>query len=122
VIFSSQYSALLHWKVSPFLLSRDAIAAGMGQLNIAARKRVIILWRSGYTLSDIKRRLDDEEVEVALRSLQYLLLKFLKYRTVKDLPRARRSRLLTPDMMNAIEDSLKADDELTAIEAGKVIP
>jgi len=75
---------------------------------------VIILWRSGYSLSDIKQRLEDEEVEVTLRSLQYLLLKFLKYHTVQDLPRAQRPKLLTADMMNAIDYSLKADDELTA--------
>ena len=49
-----------------------------------------------------------------LHSLQYLLVKFLKFQTVKDLPRARRPRLLTSDIMNAIEDSLRANDELTA--------
>ena len=56
---------------------------GMGRLSIAVRKRVIILWRSGYSLRDIKRRLEDEEVEVTLRSLQYLVLKFLKFHTLE---------------------------------------
>jgi len=73
----------------------------MGQLSIANRKRAIILWRSGYLLSDIKRRLNAEEVEVSLWSLQYLLAKF---HTVEDLPRARRARLLNDDMINAIEE------------------
>jgi len=53
-------------------------------------------------------------VEVTLYSLQYLLLKFLKYLTVQDLPRAQRPRLWTADMMNTIDYSLKADDELIA--------
>ena len=86
----------------------------MGRLSIVNRKRTIILWRSGYLLSDIKRRLNDEEVEVSLRSLQYLLAKFQKFHTIKDLPRARRPRLLNDDMINSIEESLRADDELTA--------
>ena len=86
----------------------------MGQLSIANRKRAIILWCSGYLLSDIKRRLNNEEVEVLLWSLQYLLAKSQKFHTIEDLPRARRARLLNDDMINALEESLRADDELTA--------
>jgi len=53
-------------------------------------------------------------VEVSLQSLQYLLAKFQKFYTIEDLPRVRRARLLNDDMINAIEETLRVDDELTA--------
>jgi len=90
------------------------VTSEMGRLSISNRKRVIILWCSGYSLSDIRRRLNDEEIEITLRSLQYFVAKFMKFHTIKDLPKAHRPRLLNNDMINAIEDSLRSDDELTA--------
>ena len=86
----------------------------MGRMSIATRKRVVILWRSGYSLRDIQRRLREEETEVTLRSLQRLRLKFQSFHTVNDLAKRRKPRLLTKEMMSTIEQSLKSDDELTA--------
>ena len=86
----------------------------MGRMSIVTRKRVVILWRSGYSLRDIQRRLREEETEVTLRSLQRLRHKFQRFHTVNDLAKRRKPRLLTKEMMNTIEQSLKSDDELTA--------
>ena len=86
----------------------------MGCISIATRKRVVILWRSGYSLRDIQQRLREEETEVTLRRLQRLRLKFQSFHTVNDLAKRRKPRLLTKEMMNTIEQSLKSDDELTA--------
>ena len=86
----------------------------MGRMSIATRKKVILLWRSGYLLREIQQRLREEETEVTLRSLQRLRRKFRTFHTVHDLAKTRKPRLLTKEMMNAIEESLKSDDELTA--------
>ena len=86
----------------------------MGRMSIATRKKVILLWRSGYSLPEIQRRLREEETEVTLRSLQRLRRKFQRFHTVYDLSKAKKPRLLTQEMMNAIEHSLNSDDEMTA--------
>ena len=86
----------------------------MGRISVSTRKRVIVLWQSGISLSDVHRRLNEEEIEVSLRSLQHLHQKFQRFHTIRDLPKATRPRILTEMMMKAIDDSLKGDDELTA--------
>ena len=86
----------------------------MGCMNIAVRKKVIVLWSFGYSLKEIQRRLREEETEVTLRSLQRLCHKFESFHTVHDLAKTRKSKLVMKEMMNAIEQSLKNDDELTA--------
>ena len=50
----------------------------------------------------------------SLRSLQCLWSKFQKMHTVRDLPRATRPKLLTAEMVSALEDCLRNDDEMTA--------
>ena len=85
----------------------------MPRLNVATRKRVIFLKRQGYSLRVIRQRLSDEGNRVSLRSLQRLWSKFQKVHTVRDLPRATRPRLLTTEMVSALENYLRNDDEMT---------
>jgi len=85
----------------------------MGRLSVSTRKRVIVLWQSGIPLSQIHERLTEEEIDVSLRSLQRLCEKFQQFHTIRDLPKATRPRKLTERMMQAIEESLRGDDELT---------
>ena len=49
-----------------------------------------------------------------LRSLQRLHLKFQSVHNINDVAKRRKPRLLTKEIMNTIEQSLKSDDELTA--------
>ena len=86
----------------------------MPRLSVASRKRVIYLKRQGYSLWVIRQRLSKEGNMVSLRSLQHLWSKFQKVYTVRDLPRATRPRLLTAEMVSALEDCLRNDDEMTA--------
>lgn len=86
----------------------------MPRLEVSTRKRVIMLQRLGYSLRDIQKRLKEEGTNVTLRSLYYLSAKFKKFHTIRDLHRTPRKRLLTAEMMTAIENSLRNDDELTA--------
>ena len=86
----------------------------MPRLTVSARKRVIIWWRRGYSVKDIKRKLKEEDVCMTSRSLQGLLKKFQGYHTIKDLPRRKRSKKLSEEMIALLDDMLKDDDEMTA--------
>ena len=86
----------------------------MPRLSVTTRKRVIILRRQGYSLSEIRNRLDEEDIDVSIRNLQRLCVKFDRFHTVENLPRVARPRLLTSEMLSTMNDLLKNDDELTA--------
>ena len=80
-------------------------------LSVRTCKRVIILHRQGYSLSEIRNRLDEVDIDISIRSLQRL---FDRFHTVKNLPRVARPRLLTSEMLSTMNVLLKNDDELTA--------
>ena len=86
----------------------------MPRLQVGTRKRIIILRRQGYSIRDIHRRLNEEGTEVSARSLQRLCQKFERMHTVQDLPRKPRPRLLTDEMLSAMDQILREDDEATA--------
>ena len=86
----------------------------MARLQVQTRKRVIVLRRQGCSIRQIHKRLKEEGTEVSIRSLQRLCVKFQLMHTVQDLPRAPKPRLLTPEMVATIEESLRNDDELTS--------
>ena len=89
-------------------------AEKMPRLNVATRKRIIILTRRGYTVDAIHKRLEEERTYVNVRSIQRLLAKFKLYHTINDLKRKPRRRLLSPEMIDHVENLLQSDDELTA--------
>ena len=86
----------------------------MGRLSISDRKRVIILRRHGYSISEIKLKLQQENVYVTIRSLQRLCKKFRDKHTIQDLPRRSRPRKLSREMSISLDDMLKENDEVTA--------
>ena len=86
----------------------------MPRLLVRTRKRVINLHRQGYSLSEIQYRSDEEGTDVSIRSLQRLCVKFDRFYTVKNLPRAVRPRLLTTEMLSTMIDLFRNDDELAA--------
>ena len=86
----------------------------MPRLSVTTRKRVIILRRQGYSLSEIRNRLDEEDIDVSIRSLQRLCVKFNRFHTVENLPRVARPWLLTSEMLSTMNNLLRNDDELTA--------
>ena len=86
----------------------------MPRLQIGSRKRIIILQRQGHSIRDIHRRLNEEGIEISVRSLQHLCVKFEKMHTIQDLPRKTRPWLLTEEMLSAMDQILREDDEATA--------
>ena len=87
----------------------------MPRLSFEARRRVAALYSRGYSVASISERLEDEGVDVSKRALYNLLNKIWLKGTVKDLPRRKRSRILTKEMMIYIGEQLKQDDEFTAL-------
>ena len=86
----------------------------MPRLQVSTRKRVIVLRRQGYSIREIHSRLKEEGSGISIRSLQRLCAKFQLKHTIQDLPRALKSRLLTPQKVTTMEESLRNDDELTS--------
>lgn len=86
----------------------------MPRLIVSTRKRVILWWRRGYSISDIKGKLEEEDVCITTRSLQRLLKKFREHHTIKNLPRRKRSKKLSEEMVTLLDDMLRENDEMTA--------
>ena len=76
----------------------------MPRLSFEARKRVATLYSRGYSVASISERLEHEGVDVSKRALYNLLNKIRLRGTVKDLPRRKKSRILTKEMMTYIEE------------------
>jgi len=85
----------------------------MPRLSIEAR-RIVSLYFSGYSVSSIFARLEQENVEVTKRSIYNLVKKFRLKGVVQDLPKRKKARILTDEMKTFIEEELKKNDELTS--------
>ena len=83
-------------------------------MNVATRKRIIILTLLGYTIDAIHKRLEEEKIYTNARSIQHFLAKFRVFHTISDLKRKPRHRFLTPEMLDQLENLLQSNDELTA--------
>ena len=86
----------------------------MVRLDIATRKHVVMLHRAGYKLGPIYARLKQEGIDTTPRSLQRLIKKFKVHHTVADLPRRRKTKIITTEMLKMIDRLLEGNDELTA--------
>jgi len=86
----------------------------MARLSEESRKRVIALHSRGYTVTEIRRRLQEENISVSRQALHNLLRKFLDKRIIKDLPRRSKQRKITEEMRSAIEEAYNGNDELTS--------
>ena len=86
----------------------------MPRLQVGTWKQIIILRRRGHSIQDIHHRLNKEGTEISVQSLQRLCMKFKKMHTIQDLPMKMRPRLLTEEMLSAMDKILRDDDEATA--------
>ena len=85
----------------------------MTRLAIDSRRRVVILSKNGYTLREIKARLEEEGMHISKTSLCLLLKKYRETGNVVDRPRARAPKKLTDAHYVFIDNALESDDELT---------
>ena len=86
----------------------------MPRLDIAARRRVIVLKQSRYSIAEIKKRSSEENISISLQSLFSLVKKYNETGKLIDMPRRKRPRKLTREMMEMLNQLLSKNDELTA--------
>lgn len=87
----------------------------MTRLDIGVRKRIIVLKRADYTVSEIHKRIEEEEERVfSKRSVYRLCKKFREFHTILDLPRNKRAKKVSTEMCELIDSLLCDNDELTA--------
>ena len=79
-----------------------------------SRMRVITLRSRGYSVLQIRRRLQEENISVSRQAIHSLVTKFQNHRTCEDLPRRRRQQKITAEMRHMIEEALINNDELTS--------
>ena len=86
----------------------------MPRLDLASRRTAISLIMQDYSVMDVKKRLEEENVVVTRQSLYKLLCKHRTYHINADSPRNAVPKKITPEMYLTIESELTKDDELTA--------
>ena len=79
-----------------------------------ARRRIITLHSKRYSVLEICKRLQEENLSISRQSIHNLITKFRDHRTVADLPRRRQERKITTQMRSLIEEALTRNDEITS--------
>ena len=112
---------------SPKLLQLTSLAPAlqylpvMPRLDIDTRRRVVFLKSAGYSVSQIKKRLQEENILVSSQALFNLLKKFKDTGKLIDLLRRTRPRKLSREMMVFLNEALSENDELTARQAHSLL-
>ena len=87
----------------------------MPRISVETRRRIVAIKSSGYSVTQIQQRLADEDIRVSKVTIYKLLKKYEECRTVLDKPRrASLPRKLNADHVKFIDDSMAANDEITA--------
>ena len=93
----------------------------MPRLDIETRRRVIFLSHSGYSVSQIKKWLEQENIQISLVALYNLLKKYNQLGRLINLPRRTRPTKLNNVMQLFLNQKLSENDELTAREARNLL-
>lgn len=86
----------------------------MPRLDLQMRRRIILLNLYSYSVSAIKKRLEEESICVSIQAMYDLLRKYSRFKTYLDLPRRKMERKITPEMLIEMDTELHHNDELTA--------
>jgi len=92
----------------------------MPWLSLESRRRVISLYKAGYTITKIRARLQEENVLVTNRSLQRLIVKYKEFNTYEDLLHRTREKKLTSEMIAFMDAAYEEDDEISARKMKKM--
>ena len=86
----------------------------MARIPFHVRKSVVLLHSAGHSVFAIHKHITEEGVSVSVRSVYKLCRKFCFHGSVLDLPRRKRSKKLTTEMEDMIDEAMKNNDELTS--------
>jgi len=92
----------------------------MPRLSLEERFRVITLFRIGYKIPAVHRRLREEKVKISLLALYKFIAKYRDKGVIIDLPRRKRRRLITEEM-KMIEEEMRKNDELTSLDVKSML-
>ena len=93
----------------------------MARLNLESKKRIIALHFRGYTVSEIRQRLQEQDISVSSQSIHNLLQKFREKHILIDQPRRSRQRKITAEMRAAIKEMYNGNDELTSTRIKRLL-
>ena len=93
----------------------------MPRLDVPTRQRLILLKEAGYSIAEIRKCLNEENVSISLQALFNLVKKYKETSILLDLPRRTRPRKLTGEMMATLNEMLSEDDEVTARQARSML-
>ena len=93
----------------------------MPRLSIDDRARIVSLFSRGYSVPCISRRLTEENVDVSVCAIYHLVEKYRTKGIIKDLPRRKRSCILSKGMRQFIDEELQKNDELTSTKIKEML-
>ena len=83
----------------------------MGRMSVDTRARVVWLWRAGYSVSNIRKRLLEEDIKVSRKSL-YILLK--KYQQTSSIADRKKEPRRSVQHFQFVDEALEGNNELTS--------
>ena len=94
----------------------------MGKLSLYARKRIVNLRRLGKNVSEIVRKIREEDNITASRPAVSLFLKrFNQTGSINDKQRTGRHRKLVLQHFDIIDEEMRRNDELSSIELARIL-
>ena len=93
----------------------------MPRLSLNARRQVITLHNSGFSVAVILKCLREENVLVTWRSLHRLIKKFREAMKYMDLDRRKREKKITQEMAIVMNSELEINDEATAMQLRNIL-
>ena len=93
----------------------------MPKLDCQTRRKIILLRTQGYSVQEIKNRLEEESTFVSRQALYKLFRKFQTHQTFVDLPHGAPTKKITTEMLCIMEQELSKNDELTATQLLSVL-
>ena len=86
----------------------------MLHLYVDARRCIVILRQRGYSVSQIRARMLEENVVISCVSIYKLLKRHKETRTVIDRRRESATKFLSSEHLRFINNTMAHDNELTA--------
>lgn len=104
-----------------FQVTPVSLLPAMTRLDIATRRRILVLKGLGYSVSDITKRLNEENISISRQAIFNLIRKYRETGSLLDLPRRARDKKLTDPMLQVLNEALTENDELTARQARSLL-
>ena len=87
----------------------------MTRTTIETRRRILVLLDCGFSVSNIQKRLVEEQIYVSKVATYQLIKKYKEHHIYTDLPRSPAQKpILNEEQVRHIDNAMANNDELTA--------